>query len=765
MTRRCLARFGTATAVLVLASATLVVVTQAQTDPRYALVDLQTGGDPESLLRVVEEAQRQPLAGFAGLEYLRGRLLVEVDRQQEALQSYVSAISSTPLLAPHSRFRLAESQADLGRPDVAAGLVAKLLAGGPPRSLIAPALNLLERSLSDGGDCKVLRQIEGSRLGDDGRRRLQLVRAVCSTRAGDRATADAWLLALLESNHRDDSARQAAAMVAAGQPTLERSARAHMLLGMAFHNHREFDLAIQHLSRAIARLPESKEISRAEAHDTRYALARSHFWQERFHVAGALFGSLARDTRTPSLRARAFYQQGRCLELEERWDQAIPVYQQAYRVEPSGGWSSSALLAQLRLHWRSGREREALEILRTIEGRRRASEQRRALLFLASSDLVQNRADRTGAWLTQAERLTSGDAMGEVAYWQGRHAELVDDPAQAVEHYRSVLARDPHDPFAYAARDRLALSALRPAAEQVGMQLARSNRLSDLQAAALLLGEDHEVGRISQETLRTRLDSDPAASPFLRLTQAPPGSWPLLQQAHRRPEDMLLSLGLWQEGSSAVLRHFPVSNPTLAFTGSLMLARAGETRRSLYIAEILHQRVPDRLPAQLLPTAFRRLLYPFRYGYLILREAGEQDIDPYLLSAIIREESRYDARALSGAAARGLTQFVLPTARRLATKIGRSQIEPEDLEQPETSIALGAAYLRELDDRFDGDLPRMIVAYNAGEAQADAWKRYCFSDDPAEFYTKVTFRETRGYLDKVLTSYAHYRELYARDGA
>jgi soluble lytic murein transglycosylase len=87
------------------------------------------------------------------------------------------------------------------------------------------------------------------------------------------------------------------------------------------------------------------------------------------------------------------------------------------------------------------------------------------------------------------------------------------------------------------------------------------------------------------------------------------------------------------------------------------------------------------------------------------------------------------------------------------------------LEQPETSIALGAAYLRELKDRFAGDVARMVVAYNAGEAQADAWKRYCFSDDPAEFYTKVTFRETRGYLDKVLTSYGHYRELYGRNGA
>lgn len=755
--------------------ALLAFAARGADDPRFELVDLQLVSDPESRLRVVEEAQRRPMGATDGLEYLRGRLLVEIDRHQEAQQAFLRAIGSSPQLTAYSRYQLASAHAALGRSETAASLVATVLSSGPPRPLIAPSLALLAESLAREGDCRVLRGIEGGRLGDAGRRRLQLIRALCAAKADDPKTdatdpgsgtsrsVEAWLFALLEDNRRDDVARQAAELLTGPRFARERDAREHMLLGMALHNHRQFGVAIQNLSRAIARAPDANDISRSEVFDMRYALARSHFWEGRFHVAAASFASLARDAHLPSQRTRTLYQQGRSLELDGQIGPAITVFEQAYRAEPSGDFASSALLSQLRLHWRDGREDEAMSIYRRLEQRRRPGDQRKALLFFASSDLVQGRADRASSWLTTAARGSSRDQLPEVAYWQGRLAEATGDREMAVERYATVLTTDAYDPFATEARRRLRQDTLRAVANKRGYTLARSNRLDELYTAWLLLGDD-EVGRAARSTLRSRFESDVATAPFLDLAVTPPDRWPLFEGALREPEERLLALGLWQEGASVVMRHFPLSDPRLAYTGSLMLARAGETRRSLYIAEILRRRVPNRLPSQLISQTFRRLLYPFRYGYLILRESQEQSIDPYLLAAIIREESRFDAGALSAAAARGLAQFVLPTARRLAPAIGRDTVAPEDLNQPEVSIALGAAYLHELADRFDGTVPQMVAAYNAGEAQSEAWRRYCFSDDPAEFYTKVTFRETRGYLDKVLTSYAHYVELYGEDG-
>ncbi|NJL29048.1 MAG: lytic transglycosylase domain-containing protein [Thermoanaerobaculia bacterium] len=207
-------------------------------------------------------------------------------------------------------------------------------------------------------------------------------------------------------------------------------------------------------------------------------------------------------------------------------------------------------------------------------------------------------------------------------------------------------------------------------------------------------------------------------------------------------------------------RHFPVAQPALAFTASQLLGQAGNTNRSLYVAEVLRKRVPNRLPAALLPTVFRRLLFPFRYSYPILRESNQRGTDPFLLAAVIREESRFDPQAFSAASARGLTQFVLPTARRVAATIGLPRLDAEDLHRPEVSITLGAAYLAELGERFAGKTAPTIAAYNAGEPQAELWQRYCKTDEPEEYLAKIAFGETRAYVVKVLTSQANYAELY-----
>src|SRR5688572_18478269 len=100
---------------------------------------------------------------------------------------------------------------------------------------------------------------------------------------------------------------------------------------------------------------------------------------------------------------------------------------------------------------------------------------------------------------------------------------------------------------------------------------------------------------------------------------------------------------------------------------------------------------------------------------------------PALLAAIIREESRYDRLALSPAAARGLAQFTLPTARRVALDLDISRLDADDLYRPEISIALGAAYLAGLLKDFNGAEQVAVAAYNAGEPQAALWRSYCFS--------------------------------------
>jgi soluble lytic murein transglycosylase len=192
-----------------------------------------------------------------------------------------------------------------------------------------------------------------------------------------------------------------------------------------------------------------------------------------------------------------------------------------------------------------------------------------------------------------------------------------------------------------------------------------------------------------------------------------------------------------------------------------LLAEAGLTRASILTAELLTKNAPTSVPPALWPRELIRDLYPLAYGADIRRETAAAGLDPLLLAALIREESRFDAAATSGASAHGLTQFVLPTARRLGRQLGLGDLGADDLHRPQIAIRLGAAYLEELGERFARQEHKMLAAYNAGESQTELWQRYCFSDERAEFLTKVGFRETRGYLRKVLRSYARYREIYS----
>jgi soluble lytic murein transglycosylase len=256
------------------------------------------------------------------------------------------------------------------------------------------------------------------------------------------------------------------------------------------------------------------------------------------------------------------------------------------------------------------------------------------------------------------------------------------------------------------------------------------------------------------------LIADRTKAPLVRLVEVPISRWLLWNAPVRQPEAILLSLGILHEGAPAVRQHFPVSEPSLAYTGCQLLARGGEVERSIILAETLRLRSGDRVPVIFQPRDFHQILYPSPYQEMLETQSRLRGAPPALLAAIIREESRYDRLALSPAAARGLAQFTLPTARRVALDLDISRLDADDLYRPEISIALGAAYLAGLLKDFNGAEQVAVAAYNAGEPQAALWRSYCFSPEMEELFTKVTFQETRNYMRKVLTSRAHYEELY-----
>lgn len=161
------------------------------------------------------------------------------------------------------------------------------------------------------------------------------------------------------------------------------------------------------------------------------------------------------------------------------------------------------------------------------------------------------------------------------------------------------------------------------------------------------------------------------------------------------------------------------------------------------------------------PVGFWRLAYPLGYWGLIAMYAEMHRIDPFLLLAIVREESSFDPRAISRSGARGLMQLMPYTAEWISKRIGRERPLEDDLFAYELNISFGTYYLAYLLDRFRGNLTLAIAGYNAGPTAVEQWYKEWGNLPMAEFIDSIPYSETKGYVKRVLKSYIEYLRIYS----
>ena len=171
------------------------------------------------------------------------------------------------------------------------------------------------------------------------------------------------------------------------------------------------------------------------------------------------------------------------------------------------------------------------------------------------------------------------------------------------------------------------------------------------------------------------------------------------------------------------------------------------------------------LAHQLPESAGERLFhrYPLAYWDIIQNRAREAELDPYLVVALIRQESLFDTRARSSAAALGLMQLLSTTATRVAKQLGLTPPSTEKLFDPELNVTLGTHYLQILLRRYSNNWFKAIAAYNAGEAAVDRWEKDIVTDDIEEFVERIPYFETRQYVKLVLRNHRIYKTLYNQD--
>ena len=163
------------------------------------------------------------------------------------------------------------------------------------------------------------------------------------------------------------------------------------------------------------------------------------------------------------------------------------------------------------------------------------------------------------------------------------------------------------------------------------------------------------------------------------------------------------------------------------------------------------------------PEALR--LYPSYYWEEVAAAALEAGVDPHLVLSVIRQESFFNAAAVSRAGAVGLMQIMPKTGRKLARRFGLNPFHRRHLFDPGLSIQLGTRYLAEqvraFEDAGGGGLRVKLglAAYNAGPHVARRWVDRFPLDDEDLFVERIPYRETRLYVKKVLKSYTIYKAL------
>jgi peptidoglycan lytic transglycosylase len=148
--------------------------------------------------------------------------------------------------------------------------------------------------------------------------------------------------------------------------------------------------------------------------------------------------------------------------------------------------------------------------------------------------------------------------------------------------------------------------------------------------------------------------------------------------------------------------------------------------------------------------------YPLAYWDDVEPISKRQGIDPFILLAVMREESRFDAGAKSVAGARGLMQIMPKTAYRLDKSLKLGISRDSDIHDARNNITLGAFYLKSLFSEF-GSFAHVLSAYNAGEAVTKKWEQQGSYKSDDEFVEDIPYAETRNYVKKVITSYFEYR--------
>jgi soluble lytic murein transglycosylase len=178
--------------------------------------------------------------------------------------------------------------------------------------------------------------------------------------------------------------------------------------------------------------------------------------------------------------------------------------------------------------------------------------------------------------------------------------------------------------------------------------------------------------------------------------------------------------------------------------------------------EVMKRMTPNYFAVDIsdLPRPYWEALFPRAYWSDLRKYSQENGLDPFLVASLVRQESEFNATAISHANAVGLMQLLPKTGKTVAKQVKLKGYRPPQLYNPAINLELGTRYFKDMVDKYNGQFEYALAAYNAGSDRVSDWLGQGHYRDPQEFVESIPFTETREYVQAILRNASVYRRLY-----
>ena len=471
-------------------------------------------------------------------------------------------------------------------------------------------------------------------------------------------------------------------------------------------------------------------------------LATAYWENKEFGKASLAYGKAP---RTP----RNLYRYARGLQLTSQNEQAASVYRMLTKTFPDEPEAGTAFL---RLTELTANRKDAIPLLDQIVSK--FPEQAGAALE-KKSQILEKEGDKKGAEAALQQLITKFNNTEEAAEYRW---EIASKKAKA-KNYKEALA------WAEPIPKNNPTSILSPRAGfWVGKWAEKLGKKQEAQQAYKFVVSEFPYSYyawrsastlgLNVGTFNTVRNLSPEIIPLQR--PLPPAGSDTFKELYLLGQER----DAWLQWQTEFTNKMQASVGEQFTEGLLRLAKGENLTGIAQISKLEDRELPqDKADYQALSKQLNywQARYPFPYFNEIKKWSADRKVNPLLVTALMRQESKFERKIKSVVGATGLMQIMPATAKWIAPQI---KLDKFDLENPDHNIKMGTWYLDHTHDQYKGNSMLAIASYNAGPGNVSKWLQSLPKDDPDDFVEAIPFDETKNYVRQVFGNYWNYLRLY-----